>query len=469
MVRDYGAIQRVLAITFTLNFVAALVKLSVGLWSGTLSLIADGLDTLFDGVSNIVGILAVRVSSRPPDKEHPYGHRKYETLAALFIAAALLITAWELGRAAVDRLLTGTSLSVNRWSIAALILGGVLQAITGIWERRKAKQLESEVLLADARHTLASIGVSATVLVGLGAVALGYDWADPLVALAVALFIAKVGVDTVRENIPALVDRAPLDEEHIGAVVAGVEGVESYHRIRSRGPADNVAIDLHVRVAPNLTMQDANAIADEVRRRLLALPGVGDVTVHAEAERDVDSAADLYTAAKLAAQEMGIALHEYWVQAVDHQLSLHLHVGVDPNLSLNDAHQLVDQLEEMLLERRPELSSIHSHIELANMEILPTARVSSGLQQRIHETIDQAATSVPGLTNLHNIQVRQVEGKLFISLEALVDGDLSVTEAHELSTRLQEAIRAAVPNVGEVLIHLEPHPALPDPSEQPAA
>ncbi|HXF64406.1 MAG TPA: cation diffusion facilitator family transporter [Caldilineaceae bacterium] len=469
MTRDYGAIQRVLAITFALNLAAAVAKLAVGLWSGALSLVADGLDTLFDGISNIVGLLAVRVSSRPPDKEHPYGHRKYETLAALFIAAALLITAWEVGRTAVDRLLTGASLSVNRWSIAALILGGLLQAATGIWERRKARQLESEVLLADARHTLASIGVSATVLAGLGAVALGYDWADPLVALAVALFIAKVGVDTVRENIPALVDRAPLAEENIGAVVASVEGVASYHRIRSRGPADNVAIDLHVRVAPNLTMQDANAIADEVRRRLLALPGVGDVTVHAEAQRDVDSAADLYTSTKLAAQELGIALHECWVHSVDHQLSLHLHVGVDPNLSLNEAHALVDQLEETLLERRPELNSIHSHIELANMEILPTARVSSGLQQRIYDAISQAAATVPGLTDLHNIQVRQVEGKLFISLEALVNGDLSVTEAHELSTRLQEAIRAAVPNVSEVLVHLEPHSALPDPSEQPAA
>jgi divalent metal cation (Fe/Co/Zn/Cd) transporter len=289
---------------------------------------------------------------------------------------------------------------------------------------------------------------------------LGYDWADPLAALVIAAFIAKVGVDTVRDNIPALVDRAPLDEEKIGALVAGVEGVESFHRIRSRGPADNVAIDLHVRVAPTLSMQDANAIADEVRRRLLALPGVGDVTVHAEAERDAESAADLYTAAKLAAQELDLAIHEFWVQAVDRQLSLHLHVGVDPTLTLADAHALVDRLEETILARRPELTSIHSHIELANPEILPTAPVSSGLQQRISAAVNQAAGTVPAVTHLHNIQVRQVEGKLFITLEALVDGDLSITEAHELSTRLQEAIRAGVPNVGEALVHLEPRGAV---------
>ncbi len=454
--RDYGQIQRVLFITFLLNLLATGIKLSVGLWVSSLSLIADGLDNLFDGVSNVVGILAVRVSRRPPDKEHPYGHRKFETLAALFIAAALFITAWELANSAIDRLIHATPFELNYWSFAALIAGSAVQGITGLWELRKARQLASELLMADARHTLASLAVSGAVLVGLGLVWLGYGWADPLVALIVAAFIVKVGVDIVRENVPALVDRAPLDATHIGEVVAGVEGVESFHRIRSRGPADNVAIDLHVRVAPQLSMQDANAIADEVRRRLLALPGVGDVTIHAEAERGPESSADLYTTTKLIAQELDITLHEYWVQSVDDKLSMHLHVGVDPNLSLNDAHDLVDQLEQTLLERRPELVSVHSHIELASPEILPTARVSSGLQQRIQTAVTQAAETVPALTDPHNLQIRQMEGKLFIALEALVDGTMSVTDAHELSTQFQEAIRSAIPNVGEVLIHLEP-------------
>ncbi len=458
MQRDYAQIQRVLIITFALNMVATIAKLGVGVWTGTLSLIADGLDNLFDGISNIIGIVAVRISSRPPDKEHPYGHRKFETVAALLIAAALFITAWELASSAIGRLLNPQPLDVQWVTVIALVAGSIVQALTGMWELGKARELSSEVLMADARHTLASIGVSATVLVGLGLVWLGFAWADPAVTLIVALVIAKIGVDTVRENVPALVDRAPLSEDNIGDVVAGVQGVESYHRIRSRGPSDHVAIDLHVRVAPHLSMQDANAIADEVRRRLLALPGVDDVTVHAEAERGPESAADLYTATRLAAQELGVAIHEYWVQESEQQrLSLHLHVGVDPNASVKDAHALVDRLEQELLARRPELDTIHSHIEVANTEILPTARVSSGLDQHIHEQIIAAVDAIPALSNVHNIRVRQVEGKLFISLEAWVDGNLTVTAAHELSTQLQESIRAAVSNTGEVLVHLEPH------------
>lgn len=456
MQRDYTAIQQVLILTFLLNLVSTVVKLGIGLWTGALSLVADGLDSLFDGLSNVIGLIAVRISSQPPDTDHPYGHRKFETLAALLIAAALFLTAWELGKGAIDRLFDPPLLVVNGWSIGALLFGAAVQGVTGWWELRRGRHLQSEILIADARHTLTSIGVSGAVLVGLGLVWLGYGWADPLVALLVAGVIAKIGIDTVRDNVPALVDRAPLDAEQIGAVVAEVAGVESFHRVRSRGPADQVAVDLHVRVASQLSMQEGNAIGDEVRRRLLNLPGVDDVTVHIEAQRGPESAADLYAATKLAAQEIGVVIHEWWVQAVDNQLSLHLHVGVDPNLTLAVAHGLVDQLETMIRERQPQVQSVHTHLELATPEILPSARVSNGLQQRIQTVVEQAAAQIPRLRHPHNLQVRQVEGKLFLTVEAWVDGDLSMSEAHELSTRWQEAIRAGVANAGEVLVHLEP-------------
>ncbi|MBX3013862.1 MAG: cation-efflux pump [Caldilineaceae bacterium] len=456
MERDYAAIERVLIVTFILNILATIAKLGVGIWSGSLSLLADGLDTLFDGLSNLVGMIAVRISRQPPDDDHPYGHRKFETIAAFFIASALFIAAWELATGAIDRLITPTPVVVNQWSIFALLFSGVVQGIAGWWEWRKSRQLQSELLLADARHTLATIGVSAAVLVGLGVVRLGYVWADPVVALLVAGFIAKIGVDTVRENIPALVDRAPIDAEQIGDIVAGVAGVESYHRIRSRGPQDNVAIDLHVRVSPQLSMQDANAIADEVRRRLLALPGVGDVTVHAEAERAAESALDLYTTSRLAAQELGLAIHEWWVQDIDGKLGLHLHVGVDPNLTVADAHALMDRLEALLLERLPELNSVYSHIEANSSEILPSAHVSHRLQHRVVEVIEKAVATLPGLSEPHDILVRQVEGRLFVTLEVMASGAMSVAEAHELSTQLQEQIRANVANVNEALIHVEP-------------
>lgn len=456
MNRNYRAIQNVLIITFFLNLTATAAKLSVGMWTGALSLIADGLDSLFDGLSNVIGVFAVRLGSQPPDANHPYGHRKFETVAALIIASLLFVTAWELGVGAVNRLMNPPHTEVNWWSVAALIFSAIVQGCTGWWETRQGKRLQSEVLVADGRHAITSIYVSGTVLVGLGLVWLGYPWADPLVALFVAGIIAKIGVDTVLENIPALVDQAPLTAEAIGAVVSQVSGVDSFHRIRSRGTPDSVAVDLHIRVDPRLAMQAANAIADEVRRRLLDLQGVEDVTVHIEASREPDSAAQITEAVKLAADELNVNVHEIWAQQMDGHIALHLHVGVDPGLNLADAHDLVDRLERIIMERLPEIHTVSTHIEIATPDILPTANVSKSLQERVESAVKRAAADIPDLSHPHHIQVRQMEGRLFVSLEALVDGNLPVSDAHELSTRLQESIRKSIPNVGEVLVHLEP-------------
>ncbi|MCB0116148.1 MAG: cation diffusion facilitator family transporter [Caldilineaceae bacterium] len=456
MERDFRAIERTLIISFFFNLIATAAKLSVGIWTGALSLIADGLDTLFDGLANVIGVIAVRMGSRPPDADHPYGHRKFETIAALFIATMLFITAWELATGAIDRFFAGEAPVVNAWSIAALAFGGAVQGLTGLWEIRRGRDLQSEILVADARHTITSLYVSAAVLAGLVLVYLGFPWADPLVALFVAVVIAKIGVETVSENVPALVDRAPITEDTIGQVVADVEGVESFHRVRSRGTADSIAVDLHVRVDPRLSVNAANAIADEVRRRLLNLDGVDDVTVHLEAQRGPESTAALHEAVKLIADEEGVTIHEFWIQQLDAHIGMHLHVGVDPNLTLAEAHDQVDRLERTIQERLPEVASIYSHIETAVPEILPTARVSQGLHERIERAIEAAAEEIPALSYPHEIQIHQVEGRLFIAAEALIDGSLSVSEAHDLSTQMQDIIRARVPNAGEVLVHLEP-------------
>lgn len=456
MNRNHDAIERVLVVTLLFNLLATAAKLGVGIWAGTLSLIADGLDTLFDSLSNVVGIAAVRIGRLPPDEDHPYGHRKFETLAALLIATLLFVVAWELALGAVERLRTPATPTVNGWTIGALVFGALLQGFTGWWELGRGRALASEVLIADARHTLMSLIVSATVLLGLGFVWLGYPWADPLVALLVAGFIAWVGVQTVLDNIPALVDQAPLDSDAIGAVVENVRGVESFHRIRSRGTADSVAVDLHIRVDPRLSMEAANGIADEVRRRLLGLSGVDDVTVHVEAQRGPESAADLHQTVRLAAGEEGVTVHECWVQEVDGAVGMHIHVGVNPNLTLAEAHAVMDRLEQTLLQRLPQLSTIYTHIEAANRDLLPSARVSLALQARIEASIQAAAEQITGLTHPHEILVRQVEGRLFIAVEALVDGSLPVSHAHDLSTQLQRAVEEAIPNAGEVLVHLEP-------------
>lgn len=457
LMRNYPAIRRVLIITLLLNWLAAGVKLGVGMLTGALSLVADGLDSLFDGLANVIGLVGIAVGSRPPDDNHPYGHRKFETLTALIIASLLFFTAWELAQSAIQRIRQPEPVTVNALSLAALVFSMIVQGATSLYELRAGRRLKSEVLVADAFHARASILASLGVMVGLVAVRLGYPAADPLVTLVIAALIVKIGVDIVRENTPALVDQAAIDHKVVAGIVSQVPGVQSFHRIRSRGPAGAGALDLHVRVASDLTMQQANAIAGEVRRRLLELESVNDVTIDIEPERRPgQEAADIFATVQHAAQALGLQVHESWVHQVEERLILELHVGVDPELSVGVAHEMVDQLERECLQRLPQLAACYSHIELHTPAILPGAGVSLALQKRVTQAVYYALSQTPGLSNAHNIMVRQSAGHLTTSFEVVADADLPISAAHDLTSQVEARLRGQIINLSDVLIHVEP-------------
>ncbi|HZD56857.1 MAG TPA: cation diffusion facilitator family transporter, partial [Anaerolineales bacterium] len=281
--RDISKIRQVLVVTMLLNFVATGVKVAAGLLTGALSVVADGLDSFFDGLSNVAGLAGLYAGSKPPDAEHPYGHRKFETIAAISISILLFITSWQLLVISWGRFRSESKPEIGVWVVGAMLVSMVIQGLTSYYELRQGRKLQSEILVADAMHTRASILVSLSVLGGLAFVVFGFHRADAILAAFVAIMIAKIGVDILRENIPVLVDRAAVNPQKIAEVVSSVGGVETFHRVRSRGATGSAAVDLHIQVSSENTIEEANAIADEVRRRLLALDEVNDVTVHIEA------------------------------------------------------------------------------------------------------------------------------------------------------------------------------------------
>lgn len=458
--RDLGSIRRVLIITMLLNFASTVIKLAAGLATGTLSVVADALDSLFDGLSNIAGLAGLYAASRPPDADHPYGHRKFETIAALSIAFLLFLTSWQLLQTAWQRWRNDAMPHTTMWTALAMAVGMFIQAATSYYELHQGRKLNSEVLVADALHTRASILVSLSVLGGLGLVSLGFPKADPLLAGFVALMIAKIGFDIIRETLPVLVDRAAFEPDRIAAVVEKVNGIESFHRVRSRGATGSAAIDLHIRVSPEKTVQEANAIADEVRRRLLALYGVSDVTVHIEAQRYPDrEAADVFALVKQAAAELGLIIHEVWAHRQGKGLYLDMHVGVEPQLTLGEAHNLVDHLEREVKLRIPKIQEIHTHIELA------TNRVQEGNERLLDEDdviileIERAVAEIPSLSKPHNIRLRNnpADGnKLYLSLECTIAPEMPVTQAHQLASKLEQELSRRLIEVANVSVHLEP-------------
>ena len=277
-------VRLVLWVILGLNVAVAAAKYLYGLASGSIAMQADGFHSLFDGTSNVVGLFGLAVAVRPPDRDHPYGHAKYETYAAAVIGAMLLLAAWKVGSAAWVRLANGGEPPrVDAGSFA--VMAGTLLVNIGVatWERRMGRKLRSELLIADASHTGSDILVSVGVIIGLVAVRLGYPVADPILALLVAAAIVWTSVQVLRQADLSLSDTARLAIPEVRTAALAVAGVLGCHSVRTRGTAAEVLVDLHIQVDPALTVAEGHRIAEAVERAVCdRFLEVADVLAHLE-------------------------------------------------------------------------------------------------------------------------------------------------------------------------------------------
>ena len=365
----FRSIRRVLWVTLFLNLIPAVAKLGVGLATDSLSLTADGWDSVFDAAANVVGLVGIGIASRPADSDHPYGHRKAETLTSLIISMLLFVTCWELVVSAIQRLCNPALISgqVTVWSYAALGVSIVVHLVVAWYELREGRRLGSKVLVADALHTRADLLVSVSVAVGLVLTQLGYPIADPIAALIVAGFIVKIGVEIIQQATGALMDRAVVPTERLEQAALSVPGVLSVHQARSRGYETEAMADLHIRVNPAMPSQQSHAIAHEVARRLREQePSLKDITVHVEPERAKPAEltqSDVTLQLRRLADGLGLAVHDVWVYERDGALFVSVHLEMDGALTLHAAHQLATTLEERARSEIPAVIEVTTHIE----------------------------------------------------------------------------------------------------------
>lgn len=278
------SIRRVLWIILLLNLGVAAAKYAWGTLSGSASMQADGIHSVFDSAGNVVGLVGISLAARPADAGHPYGHAKFETYASLVIGVLLLLAAFEVGSSAAAKLAAG-SYTAEVGPMSFVVMAGTLAVNLGVtvYERRFAKRLKSEVLAADANHTLSDALVSVGVIAGLAAVALGFPMADPIMALVVTAAILATAYDVFKHALATLSDRARIPEGDLRAAALAVPGVRGVHRIRTRGTEGEVYADLHVLVDPSMTVADAHRLADEVEADIKErFANVIEVLVHIE-------------------------------------------------------------------------------------------------------------------------------------------------------------------------------------------
>jgi cation diffusion facilitator family transporter len=279
----YRQVSAVLRRVLVLNLVVALAKVLFGLSSGAISILSDGLHSVTDSASNVVAMVGVRLASRPPDDDHPYGHRKFETMASVGILLFLLVALVQVLVTAVDRLRAGGAPEVSMASFGVMGLTLAVNLMVVAYERREGRRLVSEVLMADARHTTSDILTSCAVIVALWGVWAGYPAADAWAALLVAGFIAYACWGVFDETSRILGDRIVIAESDVSDVVRAVPGVIGCHQIRTRGSADHVFLDLHVWLPPEMTLHDAHALSHVVKDRIMQrFPQIKDALIHIE-------------------------------------------------------------------------------------------------------------------------------------------------------------------------------------------
>jgi cation diffusion facilitator family transporter len=281
-VRSSG-VRRVLGGILAANIVVAIVKFAVGIHTNSLAVFGDALQSSVDAANNFFAIAVVRLASKAPDEDHPYGHAKFETLGALLIALLLALSIFELVRGAIARLVAGAPQPSVSSSALALLGFTLVVNVAVVWfETRAGRRLQSDLLLADALHTRTDVFITLGVLVGLWLARAGLAWADPVLALIVAGLVGRAGYQILRRSIPSLVDERAFDQATIQREAEEIAGVVSAYAIRSRRAGERRFAELTIAVDGGADVASAHRIADQVEDRLRASLQLDQVTVHVE-------------------------------------------------------------------------------------------------------------------------------------------------------------------------------------------
>lgn len=280
----YNQIKRILIWILILNWAVAGAKIFYGLLTHCASMAADGFHSLADGASNIVGLIGISFACQPRDADHPYGHKKYETFFSLGIAVLLFVLAFNLAKGAIGRFHNPDVARVDAQSFFIMLFTMAVNLWVMNYEHKKGKALRSDILISDAMHTKADIFTSLSVIISLIFIKLGYPVIDHIATLLISLFIVHAGYDIIKQSSAVLCDTAAiLDIQRISDIVLGIKGVKSCHKIRTRGRPDDIYVDLHVEVNPDMHVDNAHKISYLIEEAIKkGIPEVTDVVVHME-------------------------------------------------------------------------------------------------------------------------------------------------------------------------------------------
>ena len=275
-------VRRIILIEGSANLLVLVFKTFVGLSTGSMAILADAIHSLTDLSNNFVAWVVMHFSSLPADREHPYGHRKFETLAVFILASILVVLAFELALNAIRK--EETEIVSSGIELVLMLAVLVINILVASWQHMWAKRLDSDILHADATHTFADVLITSVVIVGWQLSAMGYAWIDRLCALGVSILVIYLAYKLFRRAVPVLLDEYAIDPQELNNLIKSVNGVKNVYRIRSRWIGKTSAIDLTISVDPALTIEESHNIADEIELLIQNRFNTSDISIHVEPE-----------------------------------------------------------------------------------------------------------------------------------------------------------------------------------------
>ncbi len=434
-----------------------LAKAVVGLLTGSLAILSEAGHSLLDLAATVMTYVAVRVSGKPADAEHQYGHGKVESVTALIETGFLFLLAATVVYEAAQRLAGESKYAVEATgaAFAIIVMSIAIDFFRARALDRVAKATSSQALEADALHFGTDMLSSVAVLIGLVGVALGYPFADAVAALVVAVFIGIAGWRLGRRTIDALTDTAPAGvSEQIAAIARRVPGIVTVERVRARSAGAVLFVDLSVAVSRALPLDRVTAIKERLNRAVLGELPEAEITVTIE-PRALDDET-VRERVMLIARNNGLAVHHVAVQALADRLSVSADLEVEGTLPLLAAHDTASQLEDAIRDELGPTVEVETHIEPLPAAILAGRDAADARVAEIGAALSALAADSAGLNEIHDVRVRETADGEIVNFHCRVNPALSVRAVHDLVDGIEQNLRRHFPGIARVIGHAEP-------------
>ncbi|NTW11240.1 MAG: cation-efflux pump [Chlorobiaceae bacterium] len=452
--------QQVALSSVAASILLTLMKLVVGFMTGSIGIISEAAHSALDFGAAALTFFAVRVSDKPADTKHHYGHAKIESVSALIETGLLIVTSVWIVYEAISRLLEGsTEIEVTWYAIAVMVVSIIVDFSRARALKKVARETNSKALEADALHFSSDILSSAVVIVGLLFVSLGIHWADAVAGIAVAIMVAWAAIRLGKTTIDILIDAAPEGiAERIEEVTLEVTGVVGIDKIRVKPTGPQVFVEMAISVNRTLSVETVQSICATIEKLVRKEFPVADMTINTKpVALNSETIAERVHVVGL---NHNLHAHNISTSLDGEKKHITFDVEVDQQLTVRKAHDMVTALEDDLHREFDGEIDICIHLDPLRYEERNTATLPLSEEQRILDTIRLAAKPFEDIEDVHEIKVRLTEKqKLFITMHCSFTDELLLEEAHSLTSRLEGEIYHVLPEACRVIIHAEPHPS----------